>query len=141
MIPPFAIFADNQFFLSGLRLGKNLPDKLNVELHIVKPLFPQDLFHLLEHFRPDHVSVRVFRRLRQHFKGVLPGLPELIVQQPLNAEALHSQRMQEFPIPSRILKPQQIFVPAQQSNSAGKGVLVIRFRRMERQPVRQAVAD
>lgn len=105
MSPPFSIFGDDQFLLSSLRIGENLPNKLNIELHIVKPLFPQDFFHLPEHFRLDHVSARVFCCLRKHFKGVLPRLPELIVQQTINAEALHGQRMQELPVPGHILEP------------------------------------
>ena len=105
MSPPFSIFGDDQFLLSSLGIGENLPNKLNIKLHIVKALFPQDFFHLAEHFCLDHVSVCVFRRLRQHFKGVLPRLPELIVQQTINAKTLHGQRMQELPVPGHILEP------------------------------------
>ena len=110
MLSPFSVFTDNQFFLSGLRIRKDLPNKLNIKLHIVKALFPQNFFHLPEHFFLNHVSVCAFRCLCQHFKGVLPCLAELIVQQALNTESLHGQRMQELTISGCVLKPQQILV-------------------------------
>ncbi len=112
MVPPFVIFADNQLLFSCLRIGRDLRYKPDIKLNIVQSLFPQDLFHLPMPLALDHYSIRVLRCFRQHFKGIPVRLPELIVQQALDAEALHSQRMQELPVSGCVLKPQQIFIPS-----------------------------
>ena len=103
--PPIRVFTDNQFLFPGLKIRKNLSNKPNSKLHVIKTFFQQDHPQLLEHFRLDHFPVRVFRCLRQHLKGAFPRLPELVIQQPLNAEALNRHGMQELPVSVRSLKP------------------------------------
>lgn len=120
-IPPFAVFADDQFLFPGLRVGDDLLHKPDIKLHMIQSFFQQDGPHLHEHFRADRLLVCPIFCFSQHLKGVHVRLPELVIQKALDAEALHSQGVQEILIPYSVLEPEQILISAQQSYRADKG--------------------
>lgn len=108
---------------------------------MIQSFFQQDGPHLHEHFRADRLLVCPIFCLSQHLKGVHVRLPELVIQKALDAEALHSQGVQEILIPYSVLEPEQILISAQQSYRADKRIADVPPRRVERQPVGEAVAD